>query len=100
MAATLAPPAAPGALEVPRTLPARHLSASSMGLFWRCPERWRRRYVLREPEPSSGAQVLGSSVGAAITAHYQARIEGRALSLRDADDLYLAEFADRSRGVI
>ena len=46
------------------------------------------------PEPSGGAALVGKALGAALTAYFAARIAGQALSLRDADDLYLAEFDD------
>ena len=82
------------ALAVPAYLPVRHLSHSSLALFWRCPERWRRRYVLRERESVGGPAVIGRAVGAALTARFAAQIAGQALSLRDADDLYLAEYDD------
>ncbi len=90
--------------EVPRLLPLRcdgsrlmSLSASSLRLFWKCPERWRRRYLLRQREPQGGAMVVGKSVGAAITAHFAAQIAGEGLSLTEADDLVVAEF-DESAG--
>ena len=86
---------APGnRLAVPQRLPVTYLSHSSLALFWRCPERWRRRYVERVPEPSGGAALVGKALGAALTAYFAARIAGQALSLRDADDIYLAEFDD------
>jgi hypothetical protein len=72
------------------------LSVSSLRLFWKCPERWRRRYLAREREPTSGAMVAGSSVGAAAIAWYAARLRGEALSAADADDLAKAEFAERA----
>ncbi|MBA2580300.1 MAG: PD-(D/E)XK nuclease family protein [Thermoleophilaceae bacterium] len=81
-------------LAVPAHLPVSSLSHSSLSLFWRCPERWRRRYVERVREPSGGPALLGRALGAALTAHFAARIAGQALSLRDTDDLYLAEFDD------
>ena len=81
-------------LAVPARLPVRSLSHSSLSLFWRCPERWRRRYVERMREPSGGPALLGRALGAALTAHFAAQIAGEALSLRDTDDLYLAEFDD------
>ena len=46
------------------------------------------------PEPSGGAALVGKALGAALTAYFAARIAGQALSLRDADDIYLAEFDD------
>jgi hypothetical protein len=88
-------------LEVPQRLPLRSdgtrlmtLSASSLRLFWKCPERWRRRYLLRERESQGGAMVVGKSVGAAITAHFAAQIAGQKLSLSEADDLVVAEFEE------
>lgn len=86
-------------LLVPRRLPLRSngtrletLSISSLALFWRCPERWRRRYLQREREPQSGAMIVGKAVGAAITQHYAAQIAGQSLSASDADDICGAEF--------
>lgn len=88
-----------GGLVVPRRLPVRTngtrletLSLSSLVLFWRCPERWRRRYLEREREPQSGAMIVGKAVGAAITQHYAAQMAGDALSAGDADDICAAEF--------
>lgn len=97
--------AAAPALEVPARLPLRsdgtrlmRLSVSSLALFPRCPERWRRRYIEREREPQTGAMVLGSAVGAAITAHFAAQLHGAALSADEVDDLLLAEFSERVEG--
>lgn len=39
-----------------------HLSASSVNLYLRCPEAWRRKYVLGEVEPPSEAMACGLSV--------------------------------------
>jgi RecB family exonuclease len=89
----------PPVLEVPKRLPLRsddtrlmYLSVSSLALFWRCPERWRRRYLERQREPQSGAMVVGKAVGAAITAHLAARMAGERLSAEDCDDLVVADF--------
>ncbi len=79
---------------MPAHLPVSQLSHSSLSLLWRCPERWRRRYVLRERESVGGRAVIGKAVGAALTARFAAQIAGHSLSLTDADDLYLAEFDD------
>jgi PD-(D/E)XK nuclease superfamily len=90
-------------LTYPARLPLRSdgsrlmtLSVSSLRLFWRCPERWRRRYLAREPEPRSGAMIAGAAAGAVATAWYAARMRGVALSAADADDLVKAEFAERA----
>ena len=79
---------------MPAHLTVSQLSHSSLSLLWRCPERWRRRYVLRERESVGGRAVIGKAVGAALTARFAAQIAGHSLSLTDADDLYLAEFDD------
>ena len=106
MAAPTAPmiDAAPGQLEVPVLLPLRsddtrlmQLSVSSLALFWRCPERWRLRYIERKREPQTGAMVIGRSVGATLAAYFAARMAGEPLSGQDADDLLAAEF-DESAG--
>jgi len=87
---------------VPRRLPLRsddtrlmQLSISSLALFWRCPERWRRRYLEREGEPQSGPMLVGKAVGGAIAAYFAARMAGESLSVGDADDLCRAEFDER-----
>lgn len=92
-------------LAVPAELPLRsdgsrlmQLSASSVGLFWRCPERWRRRYLAREREPMTGRMLVGRAVGAAATAHFAARIRGETLSIADCDDLLVVEFDDALLG--
>ncbi len=89
-------------LEVPARLPLRsddtrlmYLSVSSLALFWRCPERWRRRYLERQREPQSGPMLVGKAVGGTIAAYFGARIAGESLSARDADDLCRAEFDER-----
>jgi RecB family exonuclease len=90
-------------LEVPARLPLRsddtrlmYLSVSSLALFSRCPERWRRRYLERQPEPQRGAMVVGKAVGATIAAHFAAKMAGEALSAGEADDLCAAEFDERA----
>jgi hypothetical protein len=42
------------------------LSASSLGNFLRCPEQWRRKYVLGEQEPSGGSAVAGTAFHNAV----------------------------------
>jgi len=64
-----------------------YLSVSSLALFWRSPERWRRRYLGRQREPQTGAMVVGKAVGATIAAHFAGRLAREALSAREADDL-------------
>jgi hypothetical protein len=87
-------------LEVPRLLPERHdssrlrtLSASSLRLLERCPERFRRRYLCGEREPAGGAMLVGKAVGQTVTAYYAAGIQdGTRLSEAEADDVLVAGF--------
>ena len=71
-------------IEVPRRLPVRydgqpmrHLSNSSYTLFLACPDAWRRRYLLGEKEPPSGAMFLGSRVDETLTQYYRHWLERR-----------------------
>jgi len=70
-------------LEVPRLLPVSvtgtrvgHLSHSSVRMYLRCPEKWRRRYLELEYEPSSSNLVIGKVVGAGISAGYVVKLGG------------------------
>lgn len=42
-----------------------HLSVSSMNTLGMCSEKWRRRYIELEYEPSNGPMVIGKAAGAA-----------------------------------
>ncbi len=78
-------------IEVPRRLPVRydgqpirHLSNSSYTLFLACPDAWRRRYLLGEKEPPSGAMFLGSRIDETLTHYYRHWLEHRErLGLRE-----------------
>lgn len=88
------PQAAPRpSLAVPARLPVRSLSVSSIRRFARCPEDWRRHYVLGEPERVGAPALAGRAYGAAIQAWFWARLRGEELSPADADDLLSLEFA-------
>lgn len=77
-------------------LPVAHLSVSSMNLLTKCPEKWHRRYILREYEPVNGKMILGSAVGAAESQHYGLVVEsGEGLSLEAVQDEFSAEWDDR-----
>lgn len=75
--------------EPPRQLPVGHLSVSSMALWMKCQERWRRRYVLNEFEPVSPAAMLGSAIGGAERDSWGAQIEsGAPLGEREVLDAF------------
>lgn len=81
-------------VDPPRTLPhGDYLSASSVRLYLSCPEKWRRRYLLGEYEPSSGSVIVGNAVHKAEGQHYQHKLDvGRNLLVADVLDAYSDEF--------
>lgn len=85
-------------LEIPRTLPVEHLSASSIGTYMKCPLRWKRRYVDREYESPSGALILGSAVHAAEGQADSIQIEtGERPESTVVQDAFSDEWEDRSQ---
>lgn len=89
--------AAPAMLDLPGQLPVEHLSHSSIALLRKCPEKWRRRYILREYEPPSGSMIVGSSAGAAERINFEQKITtGTDLSKADVLDAFADEWRSRS----
>jgi hypothetical protein len=85
-------------LEIPTTLPVSSLSVSSVSLFQRCPEKWRRRYLENEYEgPKAAAMILGSAVGAAEGHAYQHQIDdGERPPTAQVLDVFVDEWAERT----
>lgn len=88
-------------LAVPMQLPRRRygsrhrlevLSASSLRAFEKCPEAFRRRYLLGEKEPRNLSMTLGSVVGDAVAHHFQWQIDGSPRSSIEIDDLTIELF--------
>lgn len=63
-------------IEAPNTLPGglKNLSYSSVDLYLRCPEKWRRRYLANEFEAPVGIQILGRAVHAVEAQSYHAML--------------------------
>lgn len=60
-----------------------HLSSSSLGLFLRCPEAYRRRYVEKEAGKSNMAMIKGKAFHAAVDGNMNAKIDtGKALPMK------------------
>ena len=53
----------------------KHLSNTSLGMFRRCPEQFRRRYILGEKERPGEALVIGSMFHNALEWNYKAKIK-------------------------
>jgi len=72
--ASVAPPEeAPSALGWPDRI--RHLSATSIGMFRRCPEQFRHRYILGEKERPGEGLVIGSAFHEGVEFNYAQKIE-------------------------
>jgi len=104
LSALAAPPAdlRAGPLSVPLQLPARRygrryrlqsLSPASIRAFEKCPEAFRRQYLLGEKVPPNLSMTLGSVVGDTLAHYFQGRIDGRPPTPADLDDLVLELFA-------
>lgn len=100
MSAVTSPQTVEPALAVPVELPVPALSVSSLQRFWRCPEQWRRHYLLGEREPTNGQMVLGSAVGQAIAHHFSARLQGSAIDKTEARDSYHHAFELAAEGAV
>lgn len=84
------------AVEAPTALPVDHLSLSSIQLFERCPEKWRRRYLEREYEPPNGKMILGSAISAAEVQSYGQKIEdGEGYTFEQVSDEFDSEWNER-----
>lgn len=54
-----------------------HLSASSLGMFRRCPEQFRNRYLLKRKEPPGEAIVVGSFFHETMEWNYKKKVWAR-----------------------
>ena len=98
--ATAEPKLAP--LSVPARLPRRRygdgarlqvLSPASLRAFEKCPEAFRRRYLLGERVAANLSMTLGAVVGDTLAHYFQGKIAGRAPGAAELDDLVLELFA-------
>jgi hypothetical protein len=91
-------------LSVPLQLPARRygrrvrlqsLSPASLRAFEKCPEAFRRQYLLGQKVPANFSMTLGSVVGDTLAHYFQGWIDGRPPTPADLDDLVLELFAEK-----
>ena len=70
----------------------QHLSASSITMLLRCPEQFRRRYILKEIKPPNGNMLWGKADGAAAAAHFDAVIatgEKKGLTVDEVEERFV-----------
>lgn len=73
------------------------LSVSSLNLLASCPLKWRQRYVERIYEPTTGAQLIGKTIGAAEMQHFGQVMEtGEGMSLEQVQDEFDAEWEQQA----
>lgn len=83
---------ASGRLDVPRVLPVKSLSPSSMAQWERCREQWYRERILKERKPANVAMTAGKAFAAVVSHYVHERLEGRATSELEIDDRLLTEY--------
>jgi hypothetical protein len=76
-------------VEIPKVLPVKSLSYSSLKTLMMCPQKWKRTYIDAEYEFRGGAAVLGSAVGGAIGINFDQKVfTHEDLSAEDVLDAY------------
>jgi hypothetical protein len=79
--------------ELPRVLPVEKLSYSSIKTYLQCPERWRRRYIEGQYEPSNVNQIRGTAVHSAEGTNFRQKIFSKEdLPQSDVLDAYATSF--------
>lgn len=74
-------------------LPIDTLSPSSINKFQRCPEQWRRQYLLGQWENPSASSVVGNAVHGSAQVNYTQKItSGTDLTANDIDLAYAEAF--------
>lgn len=56
-------------------LPISRLSATALGIAMTCPEQYRRRYLLHEPERLNTPQLIGRAMHAALDSNWQWKLQ-------------------------
>jgi putative RecB family exonuclease len=83
-------------VDPPAVLPVDYLSLTSLKQYLQCPIKWKRRYIDKQPEPSSASLVLGGATHAALAQHYSWQIErGAGITVDELLDEYSAAFDGR-----
>lgn len=84
-------------LEAPRTLPVDHLSHSSINTYLGCPERWRRRYLELEYEPTNQKMLCGKVVGNTVAAGYIDKIASGVVNAELLTDTFDTQWTENTQ---
>ena len=80
-------PASPQGAALPPQM--RHLSATSVSMFMRCPEQFRRRYILGEKERPGAALIVGGGFHFAQEHNFRQKIDsGEDLSVEECVEAF------------
>ncbi len=72
--------------------PREYVSASSLKMYVRCPEQWRRRYVLNQKAPPNSNMLWGGADHRAVGANYEQKIESeKDLPVKEVQERFAAE---------
>ncbi len=75
-----------------KLFPREYVSASSLKMFVRCPEQWRRRYVLGHKAPPNSNMLWGGADHRAVGANYEQKISTeRDLPVKEVQERFASE---------
>ncbi len=75
-----------------RFFPREYVSASSLKMYVRCPEQWRRRYVLGHKAPPNSNMLWGGADHRAVGANYEQKIESeKDLPVKEVQERFATE---------
>ncbi len=75
-----------------KAFPREYVSASSLKMAVKCPEQWRRRYVLGHKAPPNANMLWGGADHKAVAVSYQQKIESeKDLPVDEVKELFAAE---------
>jgi hypothetical protein len=76
-----------------------YVSATQLGMFWRCPAQYERRYIMGEVIPPGLAMIQGSAVHKGAEVNFNQKIETHVdLPCKEIVDVAAAEFDMRKAG--
>ncbi len=72
--------------------PREYVSASSLKMYVRCPEQWRRRYVLGHKAPPNSNMLWGGADHRAVGANYEQKIQSeKDLPVKEVQERFATE---------
>lgn len=80
------------------TVTLESIDFSSVDMYFRCPEQWRRRYILGERKPPGVALIEGTSHHAAMESDNNEKLKkGKVLKPAQMTDIFVTRFAEETQ---